>query len=305
MSKKENTDTIRITPTVGGKPMKARPFTKSKSNQRLNRSKDFKFDKKKLGGMSEGKIKKVMKGLKKASATHAGQARTLGTLVKGKMGGGMMKYKKGTTVKDVTGNKKGLGVVYKGKNRDYRMTIPVSPTPKKKKEGGKIMSDSYNGVGPLAPPDPNAPLRKRAIYGERSKQKKEERKNKIMKKAKGGSTEFGMLSVKAGIDKNPNPTQADRIAGAKMKTKKAAAGALMLGIAGEKMMKKNKKAMPLGVGAASIKADKVKKMLGKKEGGMMQEKSTRGYGAARTSGTGLSDEKLVPGKSMDYYKDLM
>jgi len=34
--------------------------------------------------------------------------------------------------------------------------------------------------------------------------------------AKGGSS-FGMLSVKAGIDKNPKPTQADRIAGAKMK----------------------------------------------------------------------------------------
>lgn len=33
-----------------------------------------------------------------------------------------------------------------------------------------------------------------------------------MKKAKSG---FGMLSVKAGIDKNPNPTAADRIAGAK------------------------------------------------------------------------------------------
>ena len=31
---------------------------------------------------------------------------------------------------------------------------------------------------------------------------------------------FGMLSVKAGIDKNPKPTQADRIAGAKMKNKK-------------------------------------------------------------------------------------
>ena len=30
---------------------------------------------------------------------------------------------------------------------------------------------------------------------------------------------FGMLSVKAGIDKTPNPTQADRIAGAKMKNK--------------------------------------------------------------------------------------
>ena len=37
---------------------------------------------------------------------------------------------------------------------------------------------------------------------------------------KNGKTPFGMLSVKAGIDKNPNPTQADRIAGAKMKNKK-------------------------------------------------------------------------------------
>ena len=30
---------------------------------------------------------------------------------------------------------------------------------------------------------------------------------------------FGMLSVKEGIDKNPKPTQADRIAGAKMRNK--------------------------------------------------------------------------------------
>jgi len=35
----------------------------------------------------------------------------------------------------------------------------------------------------------------------------------------GGST-FGMLSVKAGVDKNPNPTAADRIAGAKMNKKR-------------------------------------------------------------------------------------
>jgi hypothetical protein len=33
---------------------------------------------------------------------------------------------------------------------------------------------------------------------------------------------FGMLSVKAGIDKNPNPTAADRIAGAKKKAKSGA-----------------------------------------------------------------------------------
>ena len=34
-------------------------------------------------------------------------------------------------------------------------------------------------------------------------------------------------------------------------------------------------------------------------------KSVRGYGAARTSGMGLQDEQLPPGKSLDYYKDLM
>ena len=39
-------------------------------------------------------------------------------------------------------------------------------------------------------------------------------------KKKNGKTPFGMLSVKAGIDKNPNPTYADKIAGGKMKNKK-------------------------------------------------------------------------------------
>lgn len=41
---------------------------------------------------------------------------------------------------------------------------------------------------------------------------------------KSGGTTFGMLSVKAGVDKNPKPTVADRIAGAKMSNKKMAVG---------------------------------------------------------------------------------
>lgn len=44
----------------------------------------------------------------------------------------------------------------------------------------------------------------------------------MMKKKAANGTKFGMLSVKAGIDKNPNPTQADRIAGAKGMAKKGA-----------------------------------------------------------------------------------
>jgi hypothetical protein len=52
---------------------------------------------------------------------------------------------------------------------------------------------------------------------------------KMKKKAKSGGN-FGMLSVKAGIDKNPKPTAADRIAGAKKQAK-----------SGTKMMKKGGK----------------------------------------------------------------
>ncbi len=36
----------------------------------------------------------------------------------------------------------------------------------------------------------------------------------MKKMSKGGSTSFGMLSVKKGTDNNPRPTAADRIAGA-------------------------------------------------------------------------------------------
>lgn len=40
------------------------------------------------------------------------------------------KFNKGTKLKDILGDKKGT-VVYKGKNKNYRMTIPVAPKPKK------------------------------------------------------------------------------------------------------------------------------------------------------------------------------
>ena len=51
------------------------------------------------------------------------------------------------------------------------------------------------------------------------------KKGKTVEKKK---SKFGMLSVKAGIDKNPNPTQADRIAGAKMGGRKKAMGGGMM-----------------------------------------------------------------------------
>ena len=43
------------------------------------------------------------------------------------------------------------------------------------------------------------------------------------------------------------------------------------------------------------------KLMKKNMGG----ESKQGFGAARTSGMGLQDENLIPGKSLDYYKDIM
>ena len=53
---------------------------------------------------------------------------------------------------------------------------------------------------------------------------------------------------------------------------------------------------------ANMKAKKGKMMYASMG---MEAKSTKGYGAARTSSMGLQDEQLAPGKSLDYYKDLM
>jgi hypothetical protein len=68
---------------------------------------------------------------------------------------------------------------------------------------------------------------------------------------------------------------------------------------------------PKGEGLRKLKAarpDVTRKMGFAKKGKVMKAmagKSVRGYGAARTSGMGLQDEQMIPGKSMDYYKDLM
>ena len=56
-------------------------------------------------------------------------------------------------------------------------------------------------------------------------------------------------------------------------------------------------------------ASKGRMMKASKGGGMMQRpmggEIKKGYGAARQSCMGLQDENLQPGKSMDYYKDLI
>lgn len=92
-------------------------------------------------------------------------------------------------------------------------------------------------------------------------------KEKMMYK-KGGKSEFGMLSVKAGYDNNPNPTAADRIVGAKKGKKK-------MGMGGKKMMyqKGGKKKMMYG-GKKKMMMGGKKKMMG---GGMMKKYQSGGF----------------------------
>jgi|TARA_R100000081_G_C4819859_1_gene178596 hypothetical protein len=86
---------------------------------------------------------------------------------------------------------------------------------------------------------------------------------KLMKKG-GEKSEFGMLSVKAGIDNNPNATQADRIAGAtKGKSKKK----MMMGGKGKaKMME-----VPMDSPKAKKKGMGGKKMSYMKKGGKKKQ----------------------------------
>ena len=101
----------------------------------------------------------------------------------------------------------------------------------------------------------------------------------------------------------------------------AIAGALALGALGalgaSKLMKKNKISSlvsPVKMLDDQTKNSKTQKKTDQQKASKgkmmyasmgMEAKSTKGYGAARTSGMGLQDEQLVPGKSLDYYKDLM
>lgn len=86
------------------------------------------------------------------------------------------------------------------------------------------------------------------------------------------------------------------------KPMKAALGAAaLLGIGGSKLKDKMKDMLKKKASIVSPAMQYLGDTAKKSMGGEMK----KGYGAARTSGMGLQDEDLIPGKSMDYYKDLM
>jgi len=116
----------------------------------------------------------------------------------------------------------------------------------------------------------------------------EAKKNSLLKKMSNMKIGGEMLKQ---VDKEKNPGLAKLPEKVRNKMGYAKKG---------KMAKAKKgKMMYANVGMAAKKV-REKEMMKASEG-----KSVRGYGAARTSGMGLQDESLPPGKSLDYYKDLM
>lgn len=159
-----------------------------------------------------------------------------------KCGGTMKKMAKGGSMKTTVGKSTPKGKIYgipqtgpTGPNYQGIDTMKRGGTVKKMQKGGKVnylpsRAAYEKSIADMGGPDnPPVQLEPREIYKAKMEQKKRSVVNKMYpttgipkkgvgakKYAKGGSS-FGMLSVKAGIDKNPKPTAADRIAGAKMK----------------------------------------------------------------------------------------
>ena len=75
-----------------------------------------------------------------------------------------------------------------------------------------------------------------------------------------------------------------------------------------KLMVKLKKKIS-GAAISESEAEKLMNMstpeIKSKIKNMYKGGESKGYGAARTQGEGLQDENLIPGKSLDYYKDIM
>jgi len=135
-------------------------------------------------------------------------------------GGKIIKKAQNGIVGKIKASWKKAGEDLKQADRDYKTSDSVRNLPiKSKSMKGKLDEMRSNRLKADS-------LFKVAQKREMGQMKKG---GKMIKKAKNG-TSFGMLSVKAGVDKNPKPTAADRIAGAKKQAK-----------SGTKMMKKGGK----------------------------------------------------------------
>ena len=269
--------------------------------------------------MKKGKmarVKAVKAGLEKASKTHAAQAKTLGTVLKA-AGGKMMKRPMMAKVGVMVGRdtEKKLKEARKRRKADvikgmggYMGGGLKEATKKLKAQGykGGSMANIKARYGTMAQGD----IKKGLESSKTQRQKKQDMLAKVTMKLSGAQVSEAeakrIKSLAANIDRGGNK--------ADVEAKKQALKSIMKNMPKMKEGKMALKPIPEGAkgeGLRKLKAERpdvTRKMGFAKKGKIMKAamgKSVRGYGAARTSGSGLQDEQLIPGKSLDYYKDLM
>jgi len=169
-------------------------------------------------------------------------------------------------------------------------------------------------------PEKKAKVKK--LKSKLSKQSTKDYHADLMKMSTGGDT---MLKnpKKADLDKDGKLSGYEKKrakaieSNMKQKPIKAALGIATMGLLGAKLLSdKKKKKVAKAVSPVAMLDDVTKEEKNQvttgqqkaRKGKMMKAYKgdmAKGYGAARTQGQGLQDENLIPGKSLDYYKDIM
>jgi hypothetical protein len=242
-----------------------------------------------------------MKNLKPVPADKKKSLGKLPTDVRNKMGyakkGSMMKAKYGTMAKgDV---KEGLkkSSEFKTKLEDFKKNAI------KRIRGAKAGPAEEAKLNEMMPSVKDSPsTRESKMKAVKMKLSKLKTGGEMMKAKSGKDVDVDLMekiAKKPLVGKGALKTSKKSKGGEMKKPMKAVIGALALGAVGAKAAKKlmKKKEASAISPAMNYLGDTAKKSMG----GEMKQ----GYGAARTSGMGLQDEDLIPGKSMDYYKDLM
>jgi hypothetical protein len=213
---------------------------------------------------------------------------------------------------------------------DKQKSLGKLPTDVRNKMGyakkGSMMKAKKGGGADMGKKDYKLGLKMQGDYkGKDIKGKAKEFVTTALKQTKGSVS--GVLKKLAGSQVSDKEAEeikkllpknvAKKAKGGEMKKPmKAVLGAAVLGAIGAKaigkVMKKKASASPgmnllskengMKLPMKDLYQKATEQQMAKKSmGGEMKQ----GYGAARTSGMGLQDEDLIPGKSMDYYKDLM
>ena len=153
---------------------------------------------------------------------------------------------------------------------------------------------------------PEAKAKVKAAKKKMSKTSTKDYHADLMKMSTGGDTMLKGDQVK--LDKNKD----GKISGEDFKMMKAFKGQMADSKKSSQERSKLMVQLKKKISGAAISESEAEKLMNmstpeikSKIKNMYKGGEAKGYGAARTQGDGLSDENLLPGKSLDYYKDIM